>query len=284
VEQARLWFWVGFLGVYNADEATVLAAFERAAELYRRAGDTAGLGRSLAQCGTESAYGGHAEAARARLSEALPLLEQTRQSKALAECLIGLGYLEMSAGRLEEALRYCEKSAALCREAGAERIAVGALQMLAYSHWSNANLDSAIAGFREAARIARSLKRRAALGQILTNLSGALTQRGALSEALLAAREGLPLRNEAGQAWCAIDHLALRAALAGKAAEGARLAGFADFAHAAKGWSRQPTEAGARERLHALLGEELPADQLKTLLAEGAKMTEDEACRLALED
>ena len=283
-DQARLRFWLGYLGVYALGEAAVLEAFERAAALYRRAGDTAGLGRSLAQLGTESAYGGHAEQARARLSEALPLLERSDQSKAVAECLIGLGYLEMSAGRLDAALACCERSASLCREAGAERIAIGALQTLAYIHWSSGHLDAAIEEFREAAEIARKLKRRGALGQILTNLTGALTERGELRDALAAAREGLPLRHEVGEAWFAMDHLALRAALAGKTAESARLAGFADRAHAAKDYARQPNEARARERLDAVLGAKLSAEDLELLLAEGAKMSEDEACRLALED
>lgn len=283
MDEARLRFWLGYLGSYTLGEAAVLEAFERAAALYRRRGDMAGLGRSLAQIGTESAYGGRAEQARARLSEALPLLERTDQPKAVAECLIGLGYLEMAADRLEAGLRCCEQSAALCRAAGAERIAVGALQMLAYIHWSSGQLDSAIGEFREAAAIARKLKRRVALGQILTNLAGALTARGELGEALVAAREGLPLRHEAGEAWFAMDHLALRAALAGKTAESARLAGFADGAHAAKDYARQPNEARARERVHALLGEKLSAGELESLLAAGAKMSEDDACRLALE-
>ena len=110
------------------------------------------------------------------------------------------------------------------------------------------------------------------------------TERGELDEALAAAREGLPLLQEAGIAWIALDHLALRAALAGKLANAARLAGYADSAHAAKEASRQPNEARARDRLQALLREKLAADELERLLAEGARMSEDEACRLALED
>jgi hypothetical protein len=36
--------------------------------------------------------------------------------------------------------------------------------------------------------------------------------------------------------------------------------------------------------LRALLREKLQTDELDRLLAEGARLTEDEACRLALED
>jgi predicted ATPase/DNA-binding winged helix-turn-helix (wHTH) protein len=284
LEQARLWFWLGYLGTYNLDEVTVLTAFERSAGLSRRANDTAGVGRSLALLGAESAYRGRVEQARTRLTEAQPFLERAGQPKMLAECFIALGYVEMSAGRPEAGQRYCEKAASLSREAGAERVAIGAIQTHAYIHWSSGDLDAAIAGFREAALIARRLNRRAALGQILTNLAGALTECGQLTTALSAAREGLPMRKQAGQVGYAIDHLALRAAMAGNAVAAARLAGFADFMHAAKGGTRQPIEARARERVHALLGETLGADQLNSLLAEGAHMSEDEACRIALED
>jgi hypothetical protein len=47
--------------------------------------------------------------------------------------------------------------------------------------------------------------------------------------------------------------------------------------------SRQPNEARARARLQALLHEKLDADELNGLLAEGEKLSESEACGLALE-
>ena len=90
--------------------------------------------------------------------------------------------------------------------------------------------------------------------------------------------------HDAGIAWNVLDHLALRAALAGKVASAACLAGFADSSYAAKESPRQPNEARARTRLHALLREKVATDELQRLLAEGAKMSEDEACRLALEN
>jgi hypothetical protein len=81
-----------------------------------------------------------------------------------------------------------------------------------------------------------------------------------------------------------MDHLALRAALAGKQINAARIAGYADAAHLATAAKRQPNEAHALARVRALLGEKLTATELERLLAEGATMSEDEACRLALEE
>jgi hypothetical protein len=81
-----------------------------------------------------------------------------------------------------------------------------------------------------------------------------------------------------------LDHLALRAALAGKVANAARIGGYADSIHTAKESTRQPNEARARERLRALLHEMLAPDELQRLLAEGAKFSEDDACRVSLEE
>ena len=132
--------------------------------------------------------------------------------------------------------------------------------------------------------LARKAQRSVSLGQSLTNLAGVLTECGQLDEALSAAREGLPLRIEFGFGWVPLDHLALRAGLAGQIARAARLAGFADCAWATREATRQPNEARARERLHALLRDKLPPDELTQLFGEGAKLSEDEACRLALAD
>ena len=84
--------------------------------------------------------------------------------------------------------------------------------------------------------------------------------------------------------WHQVDHLALRAALAGKVANAALFAVFSDEAHAERKLSRAPNEARAHARLHALLREQLAPDELERLLAGGAKISEDEACRLALEE
>ena len=57
-----------------------------------------------------------------------------------------------------------------------------------------------------------------------------------------------------------------------------------DAAFLARETRRQPNETRARSRLQALLHEHLAPDELDRLLSEGAKMSEDEACRRALAD
>ena len=122
------------------------------------------------------------------------------------------------------------------------------------------------------------------LGHGLVNVAGVQVERGELAEALVAAREGLPLCREAGNAWMHLDHLALRAARAGRLADAARLSGFGDSAFKASQSSRQPNEVLARARLQRLLGKKIRDHEFEHLIAEGARLSEDEACRLALEE
>jgi hypothetical protein len=118
----------------------------------------------------------------------------------------------------------------------------------------------------------------------LLNLAGVHVERGELGEALAAARAGLPLLRELGMTWYLLDHLALRAALAGHVHAAALLAGFTDRAHKEKRMSRGVNEARAQARLHALLRTKLASGQLGPLLSEGALLTEDSACSLALHE
>ena len=121
-------------------------------------------------------------------------------------------------------------------------------------------------------------------GVALTNVARVLTELGHLNDALKVAREGLGYRRDVGYVWGALDHLALRAALAGHIAPAARLAGYVDSVFLAKKTVRQPNEARARARLNQILQSRLDDDEMWRLLAEGATITEEEACRLALSD
>jgi tetratricopeptide (TPR) repeat protein len=152
--------------------------------------------------------------------------------------------------------------------------------------WALGDRDAALASYRECVALARKspVNDQISLAHLLTNLAGVLTERGELNEALAAAREGLPLLKEAGESWIGMDHLALRAGLAGKVPNAARMAGYADSIFATKEARRQPNEARARDLLQAVLSEKLAPDELARLLSEGTKMSEDEACRIALDE
>src|SRR5947209_5754763 len=66
-------------------------------------------------------------------------------------------------------------------------------------------------------------------GFVLGVLVAALTARGDLGEALIAAWQGVPLVRDEGTLFWLLEHLALRAALAGRSADAALVYGHADM-------------------------------------------------------
>ncbi|HKE41697.1 MAG TPA: winged helix-turn-helix domain-containing protein [Casimicrobiaceae bacterium] len=284
-DQARLWLWLGLLQRYTAP-AQVTAMLERAVDLYRTLGDPPALGHSLVRLGAMLAKSGRFEDSARALAEAFQELQHAQRPKVLGAYFTELGLLTMLAGDPAGARKHYEKALSLYRETGAESAALAALGLLADMTWTLGDLDAALAAFVETvARLRRSpLGRQYVFGVALINLAGVRTERGELDEALVAAREGLPLLRDAGIAWNVLDHLALRAALAGKLADAARLTGFVESAHAANDAIRQPNEVRAYDRVQTLLREKLGPDELHRLIAEGGKMSEDAAYRLALEE
>jgi len=284
IDQARLWHWFGRL--VDKTPARSRSAFARAVDLYRQLGDRLGLGLSLARLARALTQMGKLDEAETALAEARPLLEATGQPMALDFYFYSLAFLKSHAGDHLAARANYERSLALNRAAGDEFAVLGAMANIANADWALGDLDAALLSFRELIALARTspMSTKRLLGYALTKLGSVLTQRGELAEALGALREGLPLVREDGSVWVFLDDLALRLACAGKATDAARLAGYADSVHAAKAATRGRLTTMLRDRLDALLRDKFSADDLDRLLAEGARMNEDQACRLALEE
>jgi hypothetical protein len=194
-------------------------------------------------------------------------------------------WLKTAAGDMADARSDVEKALELCIESGAEYVAPAT--HLGDLAWAMEDLNAAASAFGEVVAMMRRspISRKPALGYALANLAGVLAERGDLDGAMAAAHEGLPLLAEVGGfAWRFMDHFAWCAALGRKFSNAARLVGFADSAHTSRGTVRQRNEARARDRLDALLRSELAPGEFERLRAEGANMSEDEACRLALDD
>ena len=281
-QQAALWLWLGRC----VDEAPkrALPAFEKAASLYRSGGDTLARSQVLVRLGRLHSLLGRFKQAEATLREARSLLDEAAPPKVMILYLGILAYLKTLTGELEDARRHYERSLALAHEAGAEFSALATLGSMANIQWALGDLAAAETATRQQLTLLRDspVATRRLLGYALMNLTGLLTERGALEGALSAMREGLPLVAEDGSAWVFADHVALLAALSGRLRDAALLVGYADATWAAKEASRQPTETHAHDRVHALLRERLAGNELEPLLAEGAVLSEESARRLAL--
>lgn len=116
------------------------------------------------------------------------------------------------------------------------------------------------------------------------NLTAAHLSGDELAEAHALARAGWPqaLRFEM-QAWWA-DYLALLAALEGRPADAARLAGYADAVYLRHQDHRQANEAAAVERARALARAALGDAEAARLQAEGARLRDEDIAAIALAD
>jgi predicted ATPase/DNA-binding winged helix-turn-helix (wHTH) protein len=280
--QARLWHWLGQIR-FEAAAADSVTAFERAIELYRVVGDTLGVAHALVDVSRELTIHGRYEDAAAALAGALPTLEAAGVPKLLAYYHSNLGLLELKKGDAASARTHYERAASIHRALGAERAALRALSTVADATWALGDLDAAVVMLRETAAKYREAHDKRNLARTLANLAGVLTELGDIDAALATLSEGLPLLRVQGYAWYFFDHVALRSALAGRIATAARLTAFVDATYAAKQTTREPNEARVRERLHAMLRAKLAPAELQRLLAQGATLDEDEACRMALE-
>jgi predicted ATPase len=282
-DEARLWLWLGLSWSLAAPDRAG-PALQRAIDLYRGLGDARNLGFALPRLAHEEALAGRFDRAASLLAEARPLLGDTTPPKVLGDYYDYCAVLKALTGDPAGARTDLQTAVTLYRSAGAERYALFTLAQLGDVAWSLGDLDAARSGMQETVALLRkSPLASVMLGLCLSNLAGVHTERGELDEALTAAREGLPMLVDGGFAWSHLDHLALRAALAGKFADAARLAGFSDVAYAARKAPRQPNEARSRDRMQGLLEKKLPAADLARLVAEGAALSEEAACKLALE-
>jgi len=79
-----------------------------------------------------------------------------------------------------------------------------------------------------------------------------------------------------------LDCAALGVALSGRMGDAAHIIGYADSMFLARGQRRSGNEARAHTRLHNLLRQKLAPAELQRLLIDGAKLTVEEVCKLAL--
>jgi predicted ATPase/DNA-binding winged helix-turn-helix (wHTH) protein len=284
-DEARLWLWFGLL-VRHADPPRSLAAYERAVGLYRQCARSRELGISLTRLAHALVNLGRLDGATDALAEALPLLQADSTPKALAIYSGAAGYLAYMRGDARDALRHFERASTRFREAQDEPSVVETLVNVADIRWELGDLRGAEVSLREfiAMRSSRSV-RRSRLANAFAVLAGVLSDRGELAGALSAAQESVRLmEQDAGNdAWNVIDYFALRAARAGNLDNAARIAGYADACFRAKQASREPNKARTRASLQKLLCESLAPTDLADLLDEGARLSEREACRLAIE-
>ena len=284
---ARFWLGVGMIW-YDGSADKTTAALEKAIGLLRTIDDPMTLGEALARLGSQLATPLTTRArGDAMLEEARVLLERAGRPRHLARYYVAASHLQTMQGNDAASDVMQRRALELFRMAGADWDALMVISNLADMVWSRGDLDEAIRVIRETVQTVRESPdaTRSSLGNPLGNLAGVLTEAGQLDEALAVTREAIPILREVGSHWGYFDHIALRVALRGRIDDAARLEGFADAAFLAQGENlRQPNEARLRAQLLDLLQQKLTHERLTALLAEGARLSDDDACRLAMEE
>lgn len=275
------------LGDISSETAAVTAAhseIDRAVAFYRTAGDAIHLGSALTALAFTLLMRDRIDDADQAIVEAVSLLERGGWLRTLARAYVGQGCVEAIRGRADAALVAWNKAARLSEMIGAHRmglvVAVNRVQL----SFERGDLDGSISEGRELAFRLREARQPDALGFVLGVLTGALTARGDLTEALIVAQEAALLLRDSGRLFWLFDHLALRAALGGHARDAALVASYSSAMYEKYGRSREPMGRHAMERTASLLRDVLPEEEIAQLDRLGAQLSEDQALTIALRE
>jgi len=280
--EAQLRRGLGELWLNSAPGDTAEIELKRAATLYRELGDKPRLGMALTALAFTLLIANRFEDADRAMTESITLLETAGQPRMLAHAYSYQLCVESCLRRSEQARVAGEKALHLYDAIDAPRSSLTVATNLLEVAVDGGDLDHAISTARNLASRVRDTPHAYLLGYVQGIHSAALTARGDLHEAVIAAREAAPLLRDEGILFWLFDHLGLRAALSGRMPDAAMIAGYADEAFRRNGHSRWPMGARAAERLKTLLSSALPENELVRLRSIGAALSEDQAMTLAL--
>lgn len=282
--EGRLWFartmFYGFV-----DREAAYESSQRAVACFRECGDERAVAHSLIEQSRERSWAGQVDEAKRALSEA-----QAHATTVMTPTLAGLmhlaaGFVHMMEGDPSRARESFAEAVRNFELAGASSLVLQALSDVGDSAWACEDFDAAESAFREAlVRIRGTFHEHSDVyGVPLMNLAGVLVEKGELDEGGAMLREALPVMMDMGQAWAFYDLLSLRLALARGYEDAARLHGAAIAAFAAHKSEVQPNEKRLRDKVDRLLRDNLRDADRERLMREGALLSEEAACRLALD-
>ncbi len=280
-DQARFWLTIARLGLYTTRRESFDAAV-RAADLYRQTGDKWKLYDALV-C---SAVQGYRFATKAQMEAAITEAAALEQADWPGRQRLQFARFRWfhRLGKYEEALACAQRQVELSLEAGnligahfgmsnitASELELGRTELA---------LEHALASIAELERIGAG----AGAGHLYTNVLVALIELGRVDEALIAGRTAHALLLREGDEIRVMLPLALCAARQRRLADAARVYGYVDAELSRTGALVEAGRATVRGLLQPLLEQEFGADEFARLRAEGAKLSEEQAFRLAVGD
>ena len=262
--------------------ALALASGERAIELYRAIGDRQSLYVALAECARTRAAAGDAAGAEAMLQEVEMLYDSSWPVGLKHPMLTARSFMLTESHRVSEARAAWEERLQLERAIGDTRFATVSLTNLIDAVFAEGDVIEAIERGRELIALIRRERFTNWQSFALANLSAALTAAGELDDALQLAWEAFPLLRQQGSVWSFLDHWGLLAFKRGRPHDAAQVLGCAEQLNQRSGYVRQFNELRARNQLLDALHAAIKPSDLERLMKSGARLTDDEAARLAL--
>lgn len=278
---ARLW-----LGYTSVSEHGVRSAFqvaERAASLFRAAGDDLGLAEALTKAGASVLTPMETEVASRYLQEALELFRPSSPTKQLASCLRSNAVAAYFRGDFASARHLVAESTATAKAVGDTHGVVNAQIATAELEFAAGNIEKAIAENQRMIDEGMHNPRQLTLG--LGNMTSYLLAAGRLTEAKVTAFSGLHRARAIG--WQAaivriVEHLALISALSSDMAKAARLLGFTEAFYAKETASREITEYATYNSLKDILERNIAGERRAELMLEGSRFSDVQAMELGL--
>lgn len=269
--------------IQSIDGAAVLAAAARAVPLFERIGDRRGLISLHAHVAWEHALRGAFADAEDSIARAFELAQQEglQRSRQYGHLLHARCLILALADRLGDA-RIDAAAAARLRHDIGEEDAILDLYWEAFFAFTDGDVRRSAELLEAGADCARARSKNPA-GQ-LSELAAVRLVLGEIDAAKSAARDALELTRveQLDSVWRAMQHLAAVAAIRGRAVTAGRLMGFVDAWREQKGGVRGYYERAGYDILVASLRDQLTADAIAALAAEGALLAFERAVDEAL--
>jgi tetratricopeptide (TPR) repeat protein len=161
-----------------------LSELERAADVYRAAGDREGLGQALAQIGRVHARRGTPLEGISRVQLVVKTLEEAHSTQGLAALYVALSELSFAAGRHREQLAAAERATQLARDASADGLLAEAEQWRSIALVALGRPDEALPSLEEVLSQAEAAGDLSSHAHALNHVALAYIRRGEFDKSL----------------------------------------------------------------------------------------------------
>ena len=238
----------------QARTAEAIDAQQKALAIFREAGDSAGMARSLVRIGSVHVYLGDLQSARPFFTEALAIGQRNGDAWVQTAGTNNLAFLAFMAGEPAEAETLLGRMVLLGREVGDPKLEAIARDNIAYARYLRGDLDGAQKEIARCIEIAKSIHAQQVLAVGTWNSADFLLARGDIDgarrehEAALAIREKIGEKRAIAESRTSLANVAIKQ---GRLSEAEKLArDAAEWAKGAKVWD---VEANARIALSRVL-------------------------------